>query len=319
LKNYTIQKGSSTLEILIAFAILILAISVTIIVAFGNQSNSVDAQTNSEALYKAQKLLEEARALSRQNFDSVVSIAPISDGIYQKSLFIDSIDDSTKAATSTISWASGERNLSVSLDTVFTGPPSSNTCSPMLVGDWTAPKHYDFAISKLMPTNNSNGIGISDLKAYHQKLYVVAKTPANSNDTFYIFDLPTNPISPPIYDGSIDNSATVSVGLSALAVFGNYAYVANSYTGSASGCIEGANCAQLQIINISNPLNPFVVRNLKIPAITSGGKLAAGTSIFYSRGYIYLGLAKASGSGLEFNIIDVGGGGTGGMASILFL
>ena len=60
--------GFATLEILIAFAVLILSISAVILLAFGNQSIIVDSRTNSEALYKAQKMLEEARAASRQDF-----------------------------------------------------------------------------------------------------------------------------------------------------------------------------------------------------------------------------------------------------------
>src|SRR3989338_9394963 len=80
------MKGFATLEILIAFAVLILSISAVILLVFGNQSIIIDSQTNSEALYKAQKMLEEARAASKQDFFSVNSITTTSDDIYQKTL-----------------------------------------------------------------------------------------------------------------------------------------------------------------------------------------------------------------------------------------
>jgi type II secretory pathway pseudopilin PulG len=65
---HTHHKGGSTLELLVAFAILVTALSATVLVAFSNQSVTVDLQTNTEAIYKAQALLEEARAAVRQDF-----------------------------------------------------------------------------------------------------------------------------------------------------------------------------------------------------------------------------------------------------------
>src|SRR5690348_14650043 len=72
-KFSNLEKGSSTVEILIAFAVLILCMSAVIIVIFGNQSVSVDTQTNHEAIYMSGKILENARAQSRQNFLSLIS------------------------------------------------------------------------------------------------------------------------------------------------------------------------------------------------------------------------------------------------------
>lgn len=45
------QRGMATLEILIAFAVLILCMGAVILVMFGNQSVSVDSQLNNEAIY----------------------------------------------------------------------------------------------------------------------------------------------------------------------------------------------------------------------------------------------------------------------------
>ena len=66
-------RGLATLEILIAFAVLILCISAVIMVAFDNQSLAVDLQTNNEAVSKAQAILEKARADSREDFNLVNS------------------------------------------------------------------------------------------------------------------------------------------------------------------------------------------------------------------------------------------------------
>src|SRR3989344_5566093 len=74
--NFFFKKSSagfSTLEILIAFGVLIMAVTAVILVIFGNQSVAVDTETNSEALSKATISLEEARATSRQSYNSLIS------------------------------------------------------------------------------------------------------------------------------------------------------------------------------------------------------------------------------------------------------
>lgn len=106
-RSSTGKKGSSTLEILIAFAILISAISAVIMVSFGNQSIAVDTITNAEALYKAQAMLEDARALSRQNFTGVTpatTIETVGGLSYTKALSVFDLTLCEKQATSTITW-----------------------------------------------------------------------------------------------------------------------------------------------------------------------------------------------------------------------
>src|SRR4029079_7213221 len=107
------QRGVATLEILIAFAILMLSISAGILVVFGNQSISIDTQINAEAISKAQAQMEAARALSRQDFNAVASIPPTTDDIYQKSLDVVLLDPSTKQITSHVTWSMGGRSLAI--------------------------------------------------------------------------------------------------------------------------------------------------------------------------------------------------------------
>src|ERR1035437_7932792 len=99
------NNGIATLEMLIAMTIIVMAISTVIMLVFGSQSTSVASQTNQEALYKAQKQIEDARATARANFDSVVTIAPSNDGIYTKSVTVtSSADGLTKQITSLVIW-----------------------------------------------------------------------------------------------------------------------------------------------------------------------------------------------------------------------
>jgi VCBS repeat-containing protein len=312
------NRGFSTLEILIAFAIVILCIGAVILIVFGNQSVAVDSQINNEAISKAQKMLEDARATSRFDFNLVnPSNSTETSGAltFIKKLDVTQIDLFTKQAISTVSWISGGRTLSVFFTTLFTNLDSvtgGGTCSSILSNPtgWKTPTYYTFP-SVTFAGPNANGFEISDLDVFNKKLYVVASdTPVPNPQSFFIVSLPDDPSQNPTVLGSVDNNGSSQTGLSAVRVSGNYAYVANAYAGSASNCVQNSNCAQLQVIDISNPSSPSVVKNLKIPTVTSGGKLSAGTSIYYKNGYVYLGLAKAT-TGNEFNIIDVGGGGGG--------
>ncbi len=313
--NFTVRlprassRGVATLELLIAFAILMLSMTAVILVVFGNQSISIDTQINNEAVSKSRALIETARALSRQDFNAVVSIASTTDGIYEKNLTVEILDASTKQVTSTVAWNSLGRTLAVRLTTLLTNPTVGDACSATLNGDWTEPSmiSYEFGKDLLVPSDASSAFPITSVQVAGSKLFVTVDNPASNNKaTFFGFDI-SNPAAKPIFLFGVDNAPTISEGLSSVAVSSHYAYTANAYTSSRSSCTAGANCAQLQIFDTDSPATPPV--NLKIPVTTSGGNLAYGTSIFYSKGYVYIGLAKASGSGAEFYVVDVGGGG----------
>jgi Tfp pilus assembly protein PilV len=291
--------GFSTLEMLIAMAILILVISAVILVSFGSQSMLIDSQTNSEALNKAQKLLEEAQAKARKDFNLVNPVAEFTDGIYQKKvdveLWKDPITDLpdffTKKVTATVSWK-GEhnRNLNVSLSalvTNFNNAVGGDTCNSVLTGDWTQPNPPKIIFVSDVDTDSSLSVD-----AYNRKLFVaIGDAYASSASTIFVYDL-ADPANPTPVD-FIDNDPGIKAGINDIHVADKYLYVAKA-TGPASG--------QLQIFNISNLHEPPV--NFKVSGVTGTGNEAIGKSIFYKDGYVYLGLT-ATDSGSEFHIIDV--------------
>src|SRR5260221_290876 len=97
--------GFSTVEMLIAFAVLIIALASVIQVTFGNQSLSIDSQTNDEALFLAQHILEDSRASSsHSNFLNIVSIpkASVSTDIYSRETLVSDISPCSKQVTGLI-------------------------------------------------------------------------------------------------------------------------------------------------------------------------------------------------------------------------
>ncbi len=99
------ERGSSILEIIIAVAILTLGISAATLLSFANQTLKVDSGTSGEALYKVKQVLEDARALSRQNFSAVVSTPATVDDIYTKKFDATDITPCRKEVTSKITWS----------------------------------------------------------------------------------------------------------------------------------------------------------------------------------------------------------------------
>jgi type II secretory pathway pseudopilin PulG len=92
------QKGFSTLEIVIAFAVMTLSMTAIIMVAFGNQTSAIDTELAQRGLYVAQKRLEEAAASLLTDFGSVQSeAAAISfDSIYDTQIEVNDISPCVK-------------------------------------------------------------------------------------------------------------------------------------------------------------------------------------------------------------------------------
>jgi type II secretory pathway pseudopilin PulG len=309
-------RGSSTLELLIALAILTLSLTAVLLVFSSNQAVAVDTQTSDEALGLAQAQLEAARARSRQDFALVnPTVSTTTSGIeYVQTLAVGQVDFFTKQATSTASWEVGGRTLSVLLSTLFTNPSAihgGDTCSSVLEGDWANPQIDSYEFGNDILGDTSSGFPITSIQTFDHKLYVtVNNTNGNNPDSFFVLDI-SDPATKPTVIGRTDN-APVLPGLNAVAVDGDgRAFVANAYDANFSNCSEADNCAQLQVIDVSVPATPSVIHDFKLatssnPYVYAGGGSgqAVGKSIAYAGHYVYLGLSTTvNGPGLH--IIDV--------------
>ncbi len=260
------QAGMSTLEILIAFSILILSISAVIIVTFGNQSLAIDLETNNEAISKAQKSLESLRAKSRQNFLSVVSdSAPVPDDIYSKQNTVIDLTQCKKQATSVVSWNTGSRNLNVTLSTFL-----SDIAGALMMGgdcDSSPLSGWDNPISAA--SISIGGQGATDIDVRNNILYLTSSASAVVKEDFFIYEF--NPVTETLTERSKIN---VGKGLTSVDVINNYAFTLNDDTSNA-----------LMVFNISDLSNPSLVASVSLPNMTIG----IGRSIFYYNNFIYIG------------------------------
>ncbi len=281
------QQGLSTLEMLIAMTLIVLVIGSVLPLVSVGQSTSIDSQTNQEALYKAQKLIETARADATQDFNLVnpISSSPDADPFYAKGLGVKMIDFWTKEVTSVVSWL-GEngKNLTASITTRLTNPTAASggdTCDPTISGDWTAPQVYGYA--DFPSSTGATGIDVRGNKAY------VTSDPSSANtDDFYIINV-NDPTQKPL---PILGHFSTGYGLTDVRTVGAYSYVT-------------ADSAQYQllVIDVSDSKNLNTSKIIARRDVTTAGDTAYGNTIFYADQKIYLGLTISDGP--EFHIFDV--------------
>lgn len=323
------NRGFSTLEMMIAMTILILTLTSVTLVASGNQMMIVDSQTSTEGVVEAQALLERAQALARKDFHLVnpqATTTKMSGSLgYEQSVDVEVLPDLlTKRVTSHVAWA-GEhaRTRSVALSTLvtnFDNVRSADTCSSVLSGDWTNPQIKNGGTTDFATLIGDGGgtYPVSDIEAYRSKLYVTTNnTIANTNKTFFVLDASSE--SALTLLGATTTATTSSPGLSALTVAstsaGLFAFVASADAVNFGTCVNnndtslrstvyGGRCAQLQVIDLTDATKPTAKYFFKAQGVTGNGGDGSGKSIIYKDGYVYLGL-KRTGTGPEFHIIDV--------------
>jgi Tfp pilus assembly protein PilV len=269
------MRGMSTLEIVIAFAILTISLTALVSVVFGNQSVSVDTETNTEALGKARALIEKERALAAADFLSASSTATTteqSQGLsYDESVTIYDITECKKQAKINVDWATTTLRMQhIELTTFLT----STAIALGLGGDcpvdgptgWQPPQELGFW----------NSIAATGLDVYKKVVYLsLKKTNPLSSDDLAILNASSYP--PVVLKTTdIDNNPGFNAIDVASSTDGHiYAYIANNLTGF----------GELQIIDVTNPASPVRISSTTLPFAST----AVARSIYYYDMRIYIG------------------------------
>jgi hypothetical protein len=273
------SRGAATLELLIAIAVMVLFLSGAVMVSFGGQTAGLDVYLTNHGLYKIGTGISEtiASVLADWNFIAGQAAA---DDIYTETAVIKDISPCLKIISYGIFWTSDKnRGQNLISNTLI-----SNTTEAKKLGggcDPSLPEEWDTAAilgSANVSAANTQG---SDLKisVINGKYYGFLTTSDDIQETsdFWVIDV-SNPAGnlTPIADINIINSngGGSSKGLSAVEVADNYAFT-----------IRNDNIEQLQVIDISSPLNPVVVATSSIP----NAPQAVARSIFYYGEKLYIG------------------------------
>lgn len=305
-------QGSSILEVLIAISVLTLGIAASTLLSFANQSVKLDSDTSGEALYKAKDTIENTRALSRQDFNSAISTATSSDGIYSKKLDVIDMTSCRKEAISRIIWSTEPTRLQkIKLTTDLTDIASTlalggDCATDPPIGGWGNPASLvsrelkkDLSLGDNPSVNSDAGTPATDIDVLNKMIYMTA---ISSKDDFFILDGTSilNLTIPPIL-GSIN----ISAGLNAVDTTYDsntgkyYAYVANASTTSSVSSDE------FLVIDVDTPSAPNLVKSISLgitpncPIYCPGGAQA----IYYYNGRVYIGTHRIGGP--EFYVFSV--------------
>ena len=289
-KGLAMQAGVATLELLIAFAILVLNITAVVLIINGGQSVSVDSETNEEAIAKAKSFLAEKKALAKNNFLSIIDEPPTTEMsgalTYTKELAVEDETECRKKITSSYTWlASPIRPQKIEFTTLITdiagalalggdcatSPPST---------DWTNPQ--TFTSADIVPGGNQ-GTDIDVIKIAGQKYAFLTSvhSSAASND-FWSFDLE---VTPPLPVGQLNTGAGLNVLDVAKDLSSGEIY---AYAG------QDSNVNQFRVIRITTPSSPSLVASRTLPNITftcspASSPCLAPQSIFFYNGRVYIG------------------------------
>ncbi len=304
------NSGFTTLEILIALALMIITVTAVVTVAYGSSIMSGDSQTNAEGLRRAQRALEEAEASAKSNFNSISTSSRTLDTAsdpYYKQLLV-SGNPCVVSLTSTYDWAEENgRHSTTTLTSVITNPEAyfnmggaCSTTPPTPPGgggggnDW----HYPYGFTAVA----RGGFGDVDVLAI-QKLgnILYVSTGANSATKQDIGTADVSTVNPPISsDATVLDSEDEGVKqYSALAVARKgttsevYAY---TYVGN------DASSEQFQVINVSNP-SSISTAPVKVDLAGSSTAGRDGGDIYYYKNRVYV--ATGLNSAQEFYVYDV--------------
>ena len=281
--------GIATVELLIAFAIIVLALTGIIVVVFGNQSIALDAELNNLALYKAEDRLEGsfAAAATHAGYQSLGDVAE-TDGIFNLETAVDSYDCFKVVYSDSSWWETKPRPQGIGLATIFVSLEELEAHAKDCL---TEPLEDGFDNPGSLVSDNINGqSAATDVDVEEEFLYLTSSPAAAAKDDFFIyeFDLAGPSLTP---RGSLDIGDGGAYGV---AVAGDYAYLATAST-----------TAQLQVIDVSDRDNPVRVAVIALDNVDPLGSYPEGRTIFYYDSRVYVGTRETAGR--EFHVFDVSG------------
>lgn len=311
------QRGLSTIEILIALTITTSAIVACVSLILTMPSMLHDARLTRGAYAEAGSLLAEAELRAGTDIHSLMPIATTTSDGYTVSRSIEPIyDELASRVTASASWSDLRGTLrGIELETLVSDPVLGRdlSCSPFMRTDWTRPviaASYRLSPGMLLPQDYPSGpYPLSRIALLDNRLIVASDIATRAtHPTLFFFTVDDSAM--PVFAAAYDNATSSREGVKGIDVGNGHAYIANGFGSvSTTTCATNSACAQLHIFDLSDAA-PSRVSALELPmhappyARTVDGATAAAHSIAYRRGYTFLGLEKTA-NGYEFNIIDV--------------
>lgn len=299
--------GFSTLELMIAMAIMSIVLVGAVGANYAAQYWVITSQTSSEALYKAKTKLEDLRALVKQDFYQATSspltrsvdstdpndAACIRGGLcYFTQTVITDISSCSKYVEARVLWqVSGYSTTTTSLFTNLTNATEAVALGGDCILNEPAGNWSGAAPQTVGSTVNNPGKLFTGIDVLHTFIYVTAST----SPYFLVYSAPAAIGQNPILVGSTDGAGMRLDAVDAeedLATGRTYAYVA-----------QYATTSELGVFDVTDPTAPTLVTERQLRGITSPGLFSEGWKVFVYGGRLYMTTRETSGN--EFHIFNI--------------
>ncbi len=303
--------GFSTLELMIAFALMSIVLVGAVGANFAAQYWSITSQTSNEALYKAKTKLEDLRSLIKQDFYQAssspltVSVDPadpadascISGGLcYFVQTTVTDISSCSKYVGVKVEWqVQNYPKTNTSLFTNLTNSPEiiargGDCILNQPTGNWKGASPQNVGSLAFSPGKQFTGIDV-----LHKKIYVAAAT----FPSFLIYDTPPSIGQNPILLGSLNILVSgANKGLNALDVEEDLS-TGHTYAFAA----VNATTSQLAVIDVTDAHNPALVAQRDLQDVDPLGSYPQGWRLFIYGGRLYMTTRETTGN--EFHIFDI--------------
>jgi len=266
------------IEVILAVALLAIFAS-SLSVYLNNQlAYMTRGQSALEAIYLAQEGLEASRSIRDTGwenlatgthgllYDGTWSFSDTQEliGIFTRTILVEDINENERSVISWVTWPGTTALRSIMLATNLSN--WREIIEPLLIGDWRNPR--TLGTVDLGPGNEPTDLAVRD-----GLIYLSAQASSGAKPDFFIIDA-TNGESP-FVAGQIDTAP----GLNGVDIVGDFAYLANQ---------DAAN--HLQVANINNPSNPYLISSYRLTGNTSQALAIAATGTV-----IVMGTANDSG------------------------
>jgi len=287
------KKGFSTVELMVAFAILTLVFGGVILADFSANYWAITSQTSNEALYKAKTRLEVLRAGAKQDFQSVVSSPSTKDNdsdcaagglCYFVESIVTNLSPCSKYAQAKVTWQVDSYPQSdTSLFTNLTNP----TEAIELGGD--CPLAPPSGAWRTMTQLSSSDFG--------------AGNPTGIDTLGGITYMATDQ-APYLEIAQASGFTAFANGFAAMDPYNDIDVARDAATGRTYGYAAIASTSvQLEVLDLTDPNNPTSVSKLALNSVDPLGSYPQGWRVFYYDRKVYITTRETTGP--EFHVIDV--------------
>ncbi len=306
-KSVGSKKGFSTLELMIAMAIMSIVLVGVVGANYAAQYWAITSQTSNEGLYKAKTKLEDLRALVKQDFYQATSspltrsidvtdpndAACMSGGLcYFVQAIITDLSSCSKYVEAKVAWqVSGYSTTTTSLFTNLTNSSEAIAVGGDCILNQPAGNWGSNTPQSVGTLGNNPGKFLTGIDALHKMIYVTAST----SPYFLVYNSPTAVGVNPTLAGSTHGSG---VRLNAvdtikdLSTGRTYAYV-----------MQHATTSQLGVFDVTDSSVPTLIIERKLKGITSPGLLSEGWKVVAYGNRLYVTTRETSGN--EFHIFNI--------------